>query len=183
MRAILLTLALAASASAQITFDVVGSGGAAMTSAATLPLPAGPSGFGAVSVSVAPGLPLGTRLMASATVGPGNGESRPGSVAAVGVGAEVPFSGGRNGVYLAVGGALLDFDNADADGVAGCNANPDCMDETGDLFSHTGLAATVGLGARVPVVSRFWVEPSVSAFVYDSGALPSAQIGVGWRIR
>ena len=177
MRALLLALALAASASAQVALDVSGGYGGAVTGSGELPI-GEVVGLGTVSVVAAPDLPRGLRLAVTATRGAGNARGD-GETLAVGVGGEVPLSGGRNGVYLALGTALLDFDN---EGPEACRNEPGCFYEGAPVGSYAGLAATVGLGARIPVTSRLWAEPILSAFVWDE-VLPSAHIGVGWRIR
>lgn len=179
--ALLLTAALIASASGAAQVDVAGALGGAVTASGESPVSDG-TALGVVSVSVAPGLPRGVRVAASVTVGPGDDEGYAGTIAALGAGVEIPLTGGRNGVYFALGGALLDFDNREP-GLSGCDLDPDCLDESGAADSYAGLAATVGLGARIPVARQVWIEPSVSAFIWGSGALPSARIGVGWRIR
>ena len=56
------------------------------------------------------------------------------------------------------------------------------MYEGGSVSAYTGLAWTGGVGARVPVGGRVWVEPAVSAWFWGD-ALPAARLGVGWRLR
>ena len=172
MRALLLLAVLSVAASAQPALDVSVAGGAVVLGTPGL------AGTGSATVTVTPGLPRGLRAAAAVTAGPGSGRNDDGRMAALGLGIEAPLSGGRHGVYLALGAALLHFDNYDP---GGCLRDPDCMFEGVSVSPHTGLAATGGLGARVPV-GRLTVEPALSAMVWGD-VLLGARLGVGWRIR
>ena len=177
--AFLCAVLLAAPARAQSAIDVSGALGSAVTAMFGSGVIEGTTGLGTVSVAASPDLPRGVRLAASVTYGPGDDRGVDRTLA-LGLGAEAPLSGGRNGVYLALGGAWLDFDGRDS---SDCTPEVGCMDESGALGPSTGLAATVGLGARVPAVRRLWVEPTVGAITGGSGPLPTARLGVGWRLR
>ena len=178
MRSALLALALLGlSASAQPALDVSLGGGVVVTGSDGVIVPT-VAGAGAAALTITPDLPRGLRLVVSATAGPGEPDSEYGQLAAVGVGMEAPLSGGRDGVYVALGGAWLDFDNYDP---TGCHIDPDCLFEGGRVSPHRGLAWTGGVGARVPVGS-LWVEPALSAMVWDD-VLLGARLGMGWRLR
>lgn len=118
------------------------------------------------------------RGVASATYAPGR-RAADHATAVLGLGAEVPLSGGRNGVYLALGGAFLSVDGPD---IEGCLRDPNCMASGGGVSPYTGLAWTGGVGARIPISGRLWLEPAVSTLFWGE-ALPSARLGVGWRLR
>ena len=177
MRALLL-LFLATAVHAQ-TVDVSASGGVVVAASGETLVAALPPAA-ALTASLTPDL-LGGRLRGTASVGfaEGVGANDLGRMVSVGVGVEAPLSGGRNGVYLALGGALVDVEGADG---RACDLDPGCMWEGYRVSPYTGLAATGGVGARVPVNGRLWVEPAVSAVFWGEG-LPMARLGVGWRLR
>jgi len=182
LAALALVLAAPLAAHAQVgahplTLDVTVSSGGAVTSSGEIPI-TDAVGLATLAVTAAPGLPLGLRLAATATYGPGNARGD-GRTLGLGLGAEVPATGGRRGLYLALGAALLDFDN---DTPNDCIADPECFSEIQPVGSYAGVAATVGVGARIPVLRRLTLEPAVSAFVWGE-VLPAARLGVGYRIR
>ena len=82
-------------------------------------------------------------------------------------------------MYVALGAGLVDFDNAAFDR---CTPDRGCMHEGAAVASYSGLAASGGVGVRVPLSDRLWVEPRLSALVWDE-VLPQARIGLGWRVR
>lgn len=177
MRLLLLAL-LCAAAHAQPLVDVSAAGGVVVTQYDAASVPSDIAGTGTVAVAVTPGLPRGLRGVATVAFGSGAGRSDDGRLASVGVGVEAPLSGGRNGVYVALGAAWLDLDTYDP---SGCVPDDGCLFESIAVLPHTGLAATGGLGARVPV-GRLTVEPALSAAVWGD-VLIGARLGVGWRIR
>lgn len=174
-----LALLLTAPLAAQPTVDVSGAIGSTATAFFGESVIGGVTTVGALSATATPKLPRGVRVVASAAYGPGDDRGEFETVA-LGVGVEAPLSGGRNGVYVALGGAWLDFDGRDR---SGCTPEVGCLDESGSLGPYTGLAATVGLGARVPIAQRLWVEPAVATLIGGSGPLPGVRLGVGWRVR
>lgn len=178
MRAVCLVLLLSSGAHAQ-TVDLSASGGVVIAvSGETFVADLLPTA--ALSATLTPGL-LGGRVRGTASVGfaEGYGPSDLGQTLSVGLGVEVPLSGGRNGVYLALGGAFVDVEGEDG---RGCDLAPDCLWEGYRVSPYTGLAGTGGVGARVPISAWVWVEPSISAVFWGEG-LPSARLGVGWRLR
>lgn len=178
MRPLCLALALVGlAAHAQPTLDISAAAGAIATGSSEVLVPS-LDPVATVAATLAPGLPRGVRVKAEGTIGPGSGRFHYGRLAALGLGVEAPFSGGRDGVYLALGGAVVDFDNYDP---TGCVEDPNCMFEGASVAAHTGLAWTGGLGARVSV-GRLFAEPALSAMVWHD-VLIGAQLGLGWRLR
>ncbi|PAP75325.1 hypothetical protein [Rubrivirga marina] len=177
MRPLLLAL-LCAAAHAQPAVDVSTAGGVVVTEYDAASVPSTVAGIGAVAATIAPGLPRGLRGVATLAFGPGTGRFDHGRLAAIGLSVEAPLSGGRNGAYVALGGAWLDFDNYDP---SGCHPDEGCLYESISIQPHVGLAVTGGLGARVPL-GRFYVEPALSATVWDD-VLVGARLGLGWRLR
>jgi len=180
MRRISASLLLWASAlAAQPAVDVSAAAGGVVTKLSETFAPSF-APIGTVGVSVPSGLPRGIRLAGAVAYGPGEAESGDGRTFAVSLGAEAPLSGGRNGVYLALGAGYVAFDNAD---YSGCRIEIGCMYEGGGTTPpYDGVVWTAGVGARVPVGSRWWIEPAVSAMVWDAPLL-SARVGAGWRLR
>jgi len=178
MRLPFLALCLAASAAAQPAAVDVSLSGGVMVAGPGEVLISGVAPTVAVALVATPAA-VGNwfRGVASAAFTPGTGRDGDGEVVAVGFGVEVPLAGRRNGVYLALGAALVDVQNTAHDT---CTPEVGCMG--GGIGSYLGPAWTGGLGARVAVGRRVWVEPSVSALVWGD-VLPSARVGVGWQLR
>lgn len=179
MRVAVLVLLLASAAHAQAV-DLSASGGGVIALSG-VEWVAGVMPTASVSATVTPAL-LGGRVRGTASVGfaDGYGGSDLGQTLSAGLSVEAPLSGGRNGVYVALGGALVDVEGVDG---RGCDLAPDCLWEGYRVSPYAGLAVTGGAGARVPVSPRVWIEPAASAVFWGEGLLPMARLGVGWRVR
>ena len=181
MRTVLLAAlaaALSPAALAQPGLDVVVSGGAVARAFDAISLPVDGARVLSLSAALTPGLPRGLRVGGALTAGRGDGADD-GRLLAAAAGLEAPLSGGRNGLYVTLGIALVAFEPGRT---RACAEDPDCFSELITVDSYTGPAASVGVGARVPVGGRLWLEPAVSALVWDE-ALPQARLGLGWRLR
>lgn len=183
IRSLLIVAALAAtSATAQTTaIDLIAMGGLTVEpSAVALAPDMSPAvGFTAAVTPSATGGPFRFRLTAS--VSPEGSGGLPDRTVAIGVGVEAPLSGGRNGVYLCLGGAYVDYDGPNRGGACtGIN----CPTHTYGQDRYRGLAWAGAVGGRVPLATGVFASGEVGAFVGGAQFVqPRVGIGVGYRLR
>ena len=179
----LLLLVVAASASAQ-PLDVLALGGVALSGPDEV-LVSGVAPAAGAAVAVTPPV-LGGRFRAvlAASVSPQGSAGLPDRTAAVGLSVEAPLSGGRNGVYLSLGGAYVDYDGPDRGNLADCEFS-ECPTHIYGPDGFRGLAWSGGVGARVPLAERVFASGEALAFFGNGGnaLLPRLHLGVGYRLR
>ncbi len=121
------------------------------------------------------------RLRASAAVSPEGSRGLPDRTAAVALGVEAPLSGGRNGVYLSLGGAYVSYDGPKR---AGPCTGYNCPTHDYGQSQYRGLAWAGAVGGRVPLGGDVFANGEFGAFVGGTEFVqPRIGIGVGYRLR